>query len=398
VTLSRLVLRNLRGSLFRSGAIFLCAVLVAALGLSATLIVRGANAALRRNLSRLGADIVVIPWGTMSQDFDSAHLVGMMTKRWMPRVYIESIRAVQGVEAVSPQLYLSTIADSPFCTLPELHLVAYEPDTDFVLRPWLEHNPVGRLRLGEAVGGSAVFDPDGDDKIHLHGYPLRLIANLEETGGDVDQTVFVSFDTAQTIIELVQSEPRPAFEIMPESISTAMIKVRLGSNVHDVAVRILEQVSGVVPLESAGLFQTQRTQIVGLLRTILILLGLTWLLSMLFVGLVFSLAAHERRTQIATLRALGATSDMVLKTLLLEGIALALAGGLAGTGLVVFAVGFLGKPIARATGIQIVLPPPLLLLALAVAALALAVVSVIVGAWVPARGISRQEPALAMRE
>ena len=398
MTLSRLVLKNLRGSLFRSGAIFLCAVLVAALGLSATLVVRGADAALRRNLSRLGADIVVIPWGTMSQDFDSAHLVGMMTKRWMPRVYMESIRAVQGVEAVTPQLYLSTIADSPFCTLPELHLVAYDPETDFVLRPWLEHNPVGRLRLGEAVGGSAVFDPDGDGKIQLHGYPLRLIANLEETGGDVDHTIFVSFDTAQAIIELVKSEPRPAFEIMPESISTAMIKVRLGSNVHDVAVHILEQVSGVVPLESAGLFQTQRTQIVGLLRTILILLGVTWLLSMLFVGLVFSLAAHERRTQIATLRALGATSDLVLKTLLLEGIALALAGGLAGIGLAVFAAGFLGKPIARAAGIQIVLPPPLLLLALAAAALTLAVVSVIVGAWVPARSISQQEPALAMRE
>lgn len=398
MTLTRLVLRNLGGSLFRSGAIFLCAVLVAALGLSATLLVRGADAALRRNLSRLGADIVIIPWGTMSQDFDSAHLVGMMTKRWMPRVYMERIRAVQDVAAVTPQLYLSTIAGSPYCTLPELHLVAYDPETDFVLRPWLEHNPVGRLRLGEAVGGSAVLDPDGDGKIQLFGYPLRLIVNLEETGGDVDQTIFVSFDTAQAILEQVQKEPQPAFEIMPESISTAMVKARLGSNIHDVAVRILEQVTGVVPLESAGLFQTQRTQIVGLLRTILVLLGMTWLLSMLFVGLVFSLAAHERRTQIATLRALGATSDTVLKTLLLEGVALALAGGLAGTGLAVFAVGFFGESIARLTGIQIALPPPLLLLALAVAALALAVVSVVIGAWVPARSISRQEPALAMRE
>ena len=398
MTLSRLVLRNLRGSLFRSGAIFLCAALVAALGLSATLLVRGADAALRRNLSRLGADIVVIPWGTMSQDFDSAHLVGMMTERWMPRVYLERIRTVQDVAAVTPQLYLSTIAESPFCTLPDLHLVAYDPETDFVLRPWLEHNPVGHLRLGEAVGGSAVLDPDGDGGIQLYGYPLMLIANLEETGGDVDHTIFVSFDTAQAILDLVQNEPRPAFDTMPESISTAMVKVRLGSNVHDVAVRILEQVTGVVPLESAGLFQTQRTQIVGLLRTILVLLGVTWLLSMFFVGLVFSLAAHERRTQIAILRALGATRDLVLKTLLLEGLTLALAGGLAGTTSAMVAVGFFGGPIAQATGIQIELPPPLLLLALAAGALALAVVSVVVGAWVPARDISRQEPALAMRE
>jgi putative ABC transport system permease protein len=398
VTLARLILTNLRGSLFRSGAIFFCAVVVAGLGLSATLVVRSAEVALRQNLSRLGADILVIPWGTMSQDFDGAHLVGMMTTRWMPRAYMERILAVQDVEAVTPQLYLSTIPDSPFCTLPELHLVAYDPGTDFVLRSWLSSEPLGSLRLGEAVAGSAIVDPDADDKIQLYGYPLKLLGSLEETGGDVDQTVFVSFDTAQAILEQVQSQTRPAFEIAPESISTAMVKVRLGSNTHDVAVRILEQVPGVVPLESAGLFQTQRSQIVGLLRTILVLLAITWLLSMLFVGLVFSLAAHERRTQIATLRALGATSRLVLKTLLLEGITLALAGGVVGIGLAVLAAGTLGETIAKATGIQIALPAPMVLLALAAGALALAVISVAVGAWMPVRSISRQEPALAMRE
>ncbi len=398
MNLRRLVLRSILGSLFRSGAILVCAALVAGLSLSATLVVRSAESGLRRSLSRMGADMVIIPWGTMSQDFDGAHLVGLMTERWMPRAYMARIAAVPGVEAISPQLYLDTLADSPFCSLPEMYLIAYDPVTDFVLKPWLERDPVGNLRLGEAVGGAAVFDADGDGNIQVHGYPLKLLRSLEETGGDVDQALFVSFDTAQAIVEQVQDQPRPAFEIAPESISTAMVKVRLGSDPHEVAVRILEQVPGVVPIESTGFFQMQRAQMVGLLRTVLALAALTWLLATLFMGLVFSLAANERRREVATLRALGATAPFVRQALLLEGLALALSGGAAGTGLVVLAAGLFEEQIARLTGIQIPLPPLPVLLGLVGAGLALAAVSVAVAAWLPASRLSRQEPALAMRE
>jgi putative ABC transport system permease protein len=398
VSLRLLLLRNLLGSLFRSGAIFVCAILVAGLSLSATLVVHSAQTGLRRNLSRMGADIVVIPWGTMSQDFDGAHLVGMMTERWMPRAYMDRIVGLQGVEVVSPQLYLSTIAGSPLSSLPELYLIAYDPVTDFVLKPWLEHEPIGNLRLGEAVGGMAISDPDGDGSIHVYGYPLRLIRTLEETGGDVDQSLFVSFDTAQAILEQVQNQPNPAFEIAPESISTAMVKVRLGHDPHQVAVRMLEQVPGVVPIESTGFFQTQRAQVVGLLRTLLALAGLTWCLATLFMGLVFSLAANERRREMAMLRALGATKTVIVRTLLLEGVTLAITGGLAGIGVTILVVGLFRDQIAGTTGIQILLPPPLTLAGLAAAGLALAVVSVAVAAWLPASKLSQQEPALAMRE
>jgi putative ABC transport system permease protein len=396
LTRARLVWRNILGNLFRSGAILICAALVAGLSLSATLVVRGAESGLRQNLSRMGADIMVIPWGTMSQDFDGAHLVGMITARWMPRAYMQRIMAVEGVEAITPQLYLSTLTDSPYCTVPEMHLVAYDPPSDFVLKPWLEHDPIGNLRLGEAVGGAAISAPDG--KMQLYGYPLRLVRTMQETGGDVDQTLFVSFDTALAILEQVRNQPRPPFDIAPESISSAMVKVRLGSDPHQVAVSILEQVPGVVPIESTGFFQTQRAQMVGLLRTVLALAALTWLLSTLFMGLVFSLAANARQREMGMLRALGATSKLVLQTLLLEGIGLALAGGIAGISLAVLAAGLFQEQIAQVAGILIGLPPAPILAGLTAAGLALAVLSVTVAAWIPASRLSQQEPALAMRE
>jgi putative ABC transport system permease protein len=398
VNLRRLLLRNILGSLFRSGAVFVCAILVAGLSLSATLVVYGAQSGLRRNLSRMGADIIVIPWGTMSQDPDGAHLAGMVTERWMPRAYMDRIAAVQGVEVVSPQLYLATINDSSFSSMGNMVLVAYDPVTDFVLKPWLEHNPIGNLHLGEAVGGVAILDPDGDQNIQVFGYPLRLVRTLEETGGDVDHTLFVSFDTAQAIMEQVQSQPRPPFEIAPESISTAMIKVRLGTDAHQVAVRMLEEVPGVVPIESTGFFQTQRAQVVGLLRTLIALAILTWALAMLFMGLVFTLAANERRQEIGTLRALGATKRLILRILLLEGLTLALAGGAVGIGTAILVASLFGEQIARTSDIYLVLPSPLGLAGLAASGLALAVISVTVAAWLPASRLSRQEPALTMRE
>ena len=208
----------------------------------------------------------------------------------------------------------------------------------------------------------------------------------------------VEANTAGAILDEVQRQPEPAFELAPESISSAMVKVRLGSDPHDVAVRILEQVPGVVPLESTGFFQTQRSQMVGLLRTVLVLAAVTWLMSMAFVGLVFTLAANERRREMGTLRALGATSGTILRTLLLEGVTLAVTGGLVGLGLAVAVVGLAGPGIARRTGILVALPPPLILAGLAAAGLALAVVSVTVAAWLPARKLSREEPALSMRE
>ena len=398
MTRARLVWRNILGNLFRSGAILICAALVAGLSLTATLVVRGAESGLRQNLSRMGADIMVIPWGTMSQDFDGAHLVGMMTARWMPRAYMQRVMAVEGVEAITPQLYLSTLIDSPYCSMPEMYLVAYDPRTDFVLKPWLDHDPIGNLRLGEAVAGTAVSAPDGGDKIQVYGYPLKLMRTLQETGSDVDHTLFISFDTALAILAQVQDQPQPPFELAPESISSALVKVRLDSDPHEVAVRILEQVPGVVPIESTGFFQTQRAQMVGLLRTVLALAALTWLLSTLFMGLVFSLAANARQREIGVLRALGATSRLVLQTLLAEGIALALSGGIAGIGLTVLTAGLFQEQIAQAVGILIELPAAPILAGLIAAGLALAVLSVTVAAWIPASRLSQQEPALAMRE
>ena len=64
----KIALRNARGNLLKSAAIFLCVFGVAAFLVATLLVVRGAQGSLDRGLERLGADILVLPTGGRRQD------------------------------------------------------------------------------------------------------------------------------------------------------------------------------------------------------------------------------------------------------------------------------------------------------------------------------------------
>ena len=57
------------------------------------------------------------------------------------------------------------------------------------------------------------------------------------------------------------------------------------------------------------------------------MLGLAYVVSAVLIGLVFSMAAHERRREMAVLRASGATPFFIFRTLWTEAILVAVVGG-----------------------------------------------------------------------
>lgn len=395
----RLAWRNVVGDSFRSLAIFACAFLVAGLALTATFVVRSAEASLRLNLQRLGADILVLPWGTMTEKIGGVRLVSADVDGWMPRAYMERIARVEGVAAVSPQLHLDTLQGTPYYPHAELYLVAFDPHTDFTLHPWLESDKGQRLAVGEAYAGSRIGLPEGGDELVLYGYELKLVDHLAATGSSIDQTVFVNFETARAMLGTGQmaSLDGPQLQTMPESISAIMVRVELGSDAHAVALRILEEVPGVVPLETPNLFQAERQQMIGILRTLFGMLAAVWALAVAFMGLVFSIAVNERRQEIGVLRALGFTSRTIFRILLTEGLILAAAGGLVGISVVAVVLTVGSQQLAAIAGLPLALPNLPALLAWALTGQLLALLSVTLAAFIPAWLISRQEAAITMR-
>ena len=155
---------------------------------------------------------------------------------------------------------------------------------------------------------------------------------------------------------------------------------------------------GVVPLETTGLFQAERRQMIGVLRTMLSLLGLIWALTLVFLGLVFAVTANERRWEIGVLRAIGLSKALVLKEFLLEGAVLALVGGT--VGVIAAIVGFftLGDRLVEMIQLPLQYPSPFRLLIISLAGQTMALLSVALAAFIPAWQISHQEVAFSMRE
>jgi putative ABC transport system permease protein len=397
MNLLKLTIRNIAGSSFRSWIIFFCAALMAGFAVSATLIIGGAEDSLELARERLGADIIVVPRGAETRVQD-AILMGNPVHCWMPASNITEIAAIPGVRTVSPQLYLATLVGASCCAVPEMFLIAYDPATDFTLRPWLEENLNGELARGQAIGGAFVFIPPGQDSILVYGYEVDLRGTLEPTGTGLDRSMFFTFETAREIARLSYTQAVKPLEIPPDSISAVLVRVDSDADPHAIAQEIARRLPDTTPLESTNLFQTQRTQIRSLLRSVAALMGIVWVLSVALVAALFSIAVNERRRQIGVMRALGATRFTVLRAILAEGILLALGGGIIGVAVASLAVYLFRPLIMRLMAAPFLFPALPELLALALQALGATLVSIILTALLPALRISLTDPAIAMRE
>jgi len=221
---------------------------------------------------------------------------------------------------------------------------------------------------------------------------------MEPTGTGLDQSLFFTFDTAQDVARLSKTLAQQPLVIPADSISAVLIKLAPGANSRDVAVEILKNVPGVTPIESPDLFQSYRTQILSLLRSVLMIMGITWVLSVMMIGLVFSMAAYERRRELGVLRAMGATRSFVFSSLLTEAGFLAILGGGIGVFLVALIIYFFRAFIIKQIGIPFLFPALPSLLGQIGLGLLIALISVALASLIPAYKISHQDPASAMRE
>jgi putative ABC transport system permease protein len=187
-------------------------------------------------------------------------------------------------------------------------------------------------------------------------------------------------------------------EIPPNSISAALVRVAPGSDVQQVAVAILQQVPGVTPIQSPDLFQAFRKQMMGLQQGMVIVLSIILAMSLLLIGLIFSMATNERRREIGVLRALGATRMTIFRSLLTEAGILALAGGITGIVLSALATYLFRDLIVTVIGFPFLFPSLPALFPLVIGGMAVALLGITIAALIPAFRISRQDPALAMRE
>jgi putative ABC transport system permease protein len=365
--------------------------------MSTIIISRGGQESLQLARQRLGADVVVVPRGAV-MGIEGALLVGNATNTYMPRAVVDSVSSVPGVAVASPQLYLTSMANSSCCSVSLMFMYAFDPVTDFTIEPWLREKLGHDLTEGQAIGGSDVFVPKGQEYIKLYGYDFDLVGNLEPTGTNLDQTLFMTFPTAEAMAVASQTKAKMTLPTLIDTVSSVLVKVDAGADRAQVAKDIAAAIPEVDAVPAAELFGSYGTQISGVLRTLIVIVVLTVALSLALMAVIFWMSVHDRRRQIGVLRALGATQRYVLLAYMTEASILALAGGLVGAVLAAVVMYLFRNLLVSALGFPIMLPSLLSLIGLIVAGLLIALAVAAVAAFVPAFRASRQEPAVSMRE
>ena len=397
MNLLRLALKNIEDNAFRSWIVAICAGLVVAFIIGATLVINGSQESMQKVMERLGADITVIPSGNQTI-VEQAFLMGVPVDIWMNRDVVDEIAAMEGVAIVSPQLFLSTMRGASCCSVSDMFMVAYDPATDFTVHPWMEDNLGRELKLGEAIGGVYISDSEGRDDILVYGYSIELLGNLEPTGSGLDQSLFFTYETAMDIARLSPMQAERELMINPNAISTALVRLEDTADPFLVAQEIEASIPGINAITSANLFREQRERVDSLVNSVTSLSIIAWVMALVLIGFATSTAISSRTREIGVLRVLGATRTEVIKTLLLESSLLTIGGSLVGIIFAIVVITLFRNLIMNTLEVPIYIPSmgELLLLMLIVVGLSLA--SVFLATLIPILRISNQEPSTSIKE
>ncbi len=394
MTLLHFVLRGLKGRQFRSLLIVFFIFILTGFLVVTTVFLRGMEESLRTGMERLGADILVVPYDVTEQVQKKVLTGRLVTDDSMPADHVRRILEMEAVRRASPLLYLHTIIGSPYCIADELYIVAFDPETDFTILSWLKDKLPRPLDIRDAIGGASINTNDRAEHILINSYDLALVGSLEPTGIWLDQTLFVTVDTAR---DMLSSNAIPG-ELSTDTITTIAVDLKPGYDAGRTALEMLLVAPGIWPVQTAKLMTTLSAQRAGLIQSLFVALGITWTLAVVLTGFVFSLIVNERQREIGMLRAAGASRNFIFRLFLTESAILTIGGGLAGIILSIFLLYFFSSWLMSALEIRVFLPSLPGLVVFTIGCFLIALVLILPALLYPAIRASRLDPAVAMRE
>ena len=379
------------------------------------------------SFSRMGADMAVVPYGTLV-NITSSLLTVQPTDLELDGNLADQLRAIPGIAHVAPQRLVRADADGR-----PINLVAYDPDRDFTVQPWLAAAAAaaGPLAVGQVLIGERVEGDKPGSVLRVCGEPLTVRDALGRTGvGPFDESYFVSFATLDRLIAafreicrlhgislasdapartgpvdaaslikthnhvLIPGEAACLSDIAPGRVSAFLIQLAPRATTQRVAFA-LGQIPGIKVVMGNPLYTSTRQALGGLFGGFALFGVLLLLALMLTVALLFSAIVRERYRELGLLRAMGARPGQIMCIILTEAALVTGLGGLCGLGFGVALVLLFARSLGNyftSIGVPFAWPAaPTLWLAAAIGLLA-AVLLGVAGALVPAWRARRMEP------
>lgn len=138
------------------------------------------SASLRNGLEslseRLGVDLAVVPV-EHEDDYEGIILSGEPARFYFEKSVQERIKKLDGVAQVSSQFFITTLS-AACCTVP-VQVIGFDPDTDFITKPWIAKVYDSDIDDGELIIGSDIL-PGDDGTMKFFNNTYKVIAQLEK--------------------------------------------------------------------------------------------------------------------------------------------------------------------------------------------------------------------------
>ena len=281
---------------------------------------------------RLGADALFVPYG-YSNKVQSSLLRGEPSSFYMNSTLAGELRGREGVEKVTIQLFIATLK-AACCTLP-VQLIGIEPETDFVVKPWMVSVINHPLSEHEVVVGSKIVGNVGEE-ITLLGKDFTIAARLDATGMGFDTSVFMDINRARTLLLLSELGP---YLNLPENmnrntfVSSVLVKMTPTHNVRDSVNAILQEYAIKYNLDFvmvAGMVSDIAAKLHVFSGFFHVFSASLWAMTLLVLALVFSIIIQERKKEFGLLRVVGASRSALALIVAKEALLVSTIGALAG--------------------------------------------------------------------
>jgi putative ABC transport system permease protein len=365
--------------------------------LGGALLVCGLRSGLGVLESKLGADIMVVPYeATTKSTFSDMILQGNPGYFYMDDNVLDKLNGTDGIGEISSQFYLASTSSG--CCDYKVQIIGYDPDTDFTITPWLKDNYSGDVKDLEIVVGSQLNAFPGDT-LRFFDVSCTVVAKLEETGSYLDTAVYANMNTIRSMIQGAKNNGMHTFDnVDPDNlISSVLINVADGYSVDEVlndinihnkkaeAVRTQNMLSDV----SEGLIN-----ISGIISGLLIVI---WVFSLVVLFIIFSMIGNERKKEFAILRGMGASRKELSRIMMKEAFYICSLGSLTGAVIASLILYLFGGMIRSSLNLPFLLPGLSVFSGLFICSLATSIIAGVLSATMCVSKVSHVDTALVLR-
>lgn len=355
------------------------------------------SGSLTQTINRLGADLIVVP-KEFDKNLADTLFLGKLNTFQFDRRWVDRIAQLEGIEALSCQTYFHTLS-ADCCSAP-IQLIIYEPETDFVVQPWLERRDSPLPGHDEIYIGSKIIPPNPHELV-LFGLSYRVLGQLETSNTAFDTCVFMTEEGAQRMLDSEKYQENfgePAYRA-EDFVSSVLIKVAAGTDAKSLARTINFRLDGapVAAYTTFDIFSDFGAAAESLQQYVTLLFVVILILVIFALFIIFTITVNERTGEFGLLTSLGVSNGIMTRVILGEAALIGSTGGLLGAGLAYFLLVVFRIPLKQVLNLPRLDPTPGFALGLLgkcfVLALGVALLSASYAAW----RIARSSPDQLMK-